>query len=182
MSIRKTLKLSAALLFAFAMSAYASEEKPYPEGEGGSVLSQSADAALEEADKYELIYVFAGVSDDGEQGSVSRKEATSVHCSNTSRKNTIDIKVLVRQWNGTDIFVGKVSAPPLRSFTFSTQNTTIYFDDVLLGGSPGTNAIFQGQGAVYAKNPAITCTAQVLDPLNYPPTFAVSLAMERRVP
>jgi hypothetical protein len=69
--------------------------------------------------------------------------------------------------------------PPNRTFTFSTQNTTIYFDDVLLGGSPGTNAIFQGYGVILANNPNVICTAQVLDPLNYPPEFVVQLELFR---
>ena len=67
--------------------------------------------------------------------------------------------------------------PPGRTFTYSTQNTTIYFDDVILGGNPGTDAIFQGHGRVYTANPNVICTAQALDPLNYPQFFAVKLPM-----
>ncbi len=83
------------------------------------------------------------------------------------------------QWNGTDVYTGTVNMPPNRTFTFSTQNTTIYFDDVLLGGSPGTDAIFQGSGLVLAASNKVICTAQVLDPLNYPPVFVGSLELYR---
>ncbi len=121
-------------------------------------------------------YRFSGVSDDGEQGSANRKEATSIHCTNTSTTDN-QVEVQVYQWNGTDVYTGTVNMPPNRTYTFSTQNTTIYFDDVLLGGTPGTLAIYQGTGVVLAESAEIVCTAQVLDPLNYPPIFATKLAM-----
>lgn len=121
-------------------------------------------------------YRFTGVSDDGQQGSAERKEATSIHCTNTSTENN-RVEVQIYQWNGTDVFTATINMPPNRNFTFSTQNTTIYFDDVLLGGAPGTPAIFQGSGVVLAESAAIICTAQVLDPRNYPPIFATRLAM-----
>ena len=124
----------------------------------------------------QLLYRFSGVSDDGLQGASTRKEATSVHCTNVAGTNTL-VEVQLYQWNGTDVFTGTVNMPPNRSFTFSTQNTTIYFDDVLLGGSPGTAAIFQGSGQVWASQRDVICTAQVLDPLGYPPIFATELTL-----
>lgn len=126
-----------------------------------------------------LLYQFSGVTDDGEQGSINRKEATSIHCTNMSTENT-QIEVRLYQWNGTDVFTGTVNMPPNRTFTFSTQNTTIYFDDVLLGGSPGTSAIFQGSGQILTNRPEVNCSAQILDPLNYPPVFATRLPLYDR--
>jgi hypothetical protein len=123
------------------------------------------------------VYRFNGITDDGEQGSANRKEATSIHCTNIDQTNNVQVEVMLYQWNGTDVYTGTVNMPPNRSFTFSTQNTTIYFDDVLLGGSPGTPAIFQGSGVVLADSNKVICTAQVLDPLNYPPTFLEKLPM-----
>lgn len=120
--------------------------------------------------------MFSGVTDDGEKGSADRKEATSIHCTNTGSTDNI-VEVIIYQWNGTDIYTGTVTMPPRRTFTFSTQNTTIYFDDVLLGGNPGTDAIFQGFGVVLSEKPTIACTAQVLDPLGYPPFYMDKLAM-----
>jgi hypothetical protein len=135
-------------------------------------LEETVDADLP------LLYTFAGVTDDGEQGSADRKEATSIHCTNLDTENA-QVEVQVYQWNGTDVFTGTVNMPPNRSFTFSTQNTAIYFDDVLLGGSPGTPAIFQGSGRVLSASPRVICTAQVLDPLGYPPMFVSALELFR---
>ncbi|MCB9134690.1 MAG: DUF11 domain-containing protein [Anaerolineales bacterium] len=126
-----------------------------------------------------LLYQFSGVTDDGEQGSASRREATSIHCTNTSAEVT-QVEVRLYQWNGTDVFTGTVNMPPNRTFTFSTQNTTIYFDDVILGGSPGTPAIFQGSGQVLANRPEVICSVQALDPLNYPPTFITRIPLYDR--
>lgn len=178
------------------------QEKPYAEGNGASstgfsvgqnpdknaepegTSGSSGTGSLEKVNAHlasglsdlAIILQFSGISDDGEQGSTSRKEATSIHCTNVYTGN-VTVEVQIYQWNGTDIYTGTVTMPPNRTFTFSTQNTTIYFDDVLLGGSPGTPAIFQGSGRVLADNPAVICSAQVLDPLNYPPVFAVGLEM-----
>jgi hypothetical protein len=123
-----------------------------------------------------VLYTFSGVTDDGEQGSASRREATSIHCTNLDAGD-VQVEVQIYQWNGTDVYTGTVTMPPNRSFTFSTQNTTIYFDDVILGGSPGTDAIFQGSGRVLSASPRVICTAQALDPLNYPPVFMDKLAL-----
>lgn len=121
-----------------------------------------------------LLYRFTGVSDDGEQGSANRREATSIHCTNVSASD-VSLEMQIFQWNGTDVFTGTVSMPPNRTFTFSTQNTTIYFDDLILGGGTGTDAIFQGSGQIWTDASGVICTAQVLDPLNYPPDFATTL-------
>jgi hypothetical protein len=123
------------------------------------------------------LYRFSGATDDGQQGSANRKEATSVLCTNIDDSNNVQVEVQIIQWNGTDIYTGTVDMPPNQSFTFSTQNTTIYFDDVLLGGSPGTDAIFQGSGRILSSNPNVICTVEVLDPLNYPPLFMDKLTL-----
>ncbi len=143
----------------------------FPEGDAWTALAPAADLSE--------VFRFSGIADDGQQGSATRKEATSIHCTNISAANN-QVEVRVYQWNGTDVFTGTVNMPPNRTFTFSTQNTTIYFDDVLLGGSPGTTAVFQGVGVVLAESPQIICSAQVLDPLSYPPIFAVSLEIYKR--
>jgi len=143
----------------------------FPDGNAWAVLSPAADLIE--------VYRFSGVSDDGEQGSANRKEATSIHCTNTSAADN-EVEVQVYQWNGTDVFTGTVTMPPNRTFTFSTQNTTIYFDDVILGGVPGTDPVFQGSGQILSESADIICSAQVLDPLNYPPIFATKLTMYHR--
>jgi len=141
--------------------------------------THTAVKAAPEAD-LSLLYRFTGVSDDGQQGSNTRKEATSIHCTNLGRGNTI-VETRVYQWNGTDVYTGTVTMPSGRTFTFSTQNTTIYFDDVLLGGSPGTDAVFQGSGQIWTSNDNVICTAQVLDPFNNPPTFVTNLPLYKMI-
>ncbi|MCA9954210.1 MAG: hypothetical protein H6657_00930 [Ardenticatenaceae bacterium] len=187
----------------FGVQAQDGAAKPYAEGEAGQtanavtnqatqtlkpgegIAGSSGSAHLDTANEelavagLSVLYRFTGVTDDGEQGSTNRKEATSIHCTNISATNT-QVEVQLFQWNGTDIFTGTVNMPTNRSFTFSTQNTTIYFDDVLLGGSPGTPAIFQGSGRVLSSNPNVICTAQVLDPLNYPPLFVSGIDLFRQ--
>jgi hypothetical protein len=74
-----------------------------------------------------------------------------------------------------------VTAAPNASYTFSTQNTTIYFDDVIMGDGGGTDAIFQGSGQIWADQAnAVICTAEVLDPLGYPPVFVTALELFQR--
>ena len=148
-------------------------ERPYAEGEA-SIYSQPEGSIV--LSDLLVRYRFSGVTDDGEQGSANRKEATSIHCTNTGSTNNA-VEVIVYQWNGTDIFTGTVNMPPMRTFTFSTQNTTIYFDDVLLGGSPGTDAIFQGSGVILSEHPSVVCTVEVLDPLGYPPVFVSAVEL-----
>ncbi|MCB8992025.1 MAG: hypothetical protein H6665_15495 [Ardenticatenaceae bacterium] len=141
----------------------------FPNGDAWMQLAPSADMTE--------VFRFSGVSDDGEQGSSNRKKATSIHCTNLSATdNQVEVRVI--QWNGTGVFTGTLTMPPNVSSTFSTQNTQIYYDDVFIGGS--TPAIFQGSGVVLAESPQIICSAQVLDPLGYPPVFAVSLEMYKR--
>jgi hypothetical protein len=123
-----------------------------------------------------LRYTFSGVTDDGEKGSSARKEATSILCTNLAASATT-IEVHVYNWNGSEVGMGSVTAQANSSYTFSTQNTTIYFDDVILGDGGGTPAIFQGSGQVWTDQANVVCTVEVLDPLGYPPVFMEKLTM-----
>jgi hypothetical protein len=117
-------------------------------------------------------YTFSGVTDDGAQGASDRKEATSIHCTNLSRAaNQVEVQIF--QWSGALVYTSTVGIASYGSMTFSTQNTTIYFDDVVLN----TDAIFQGSGRILSSSPRIICTVQVLDPLGYPPVFMDKLAL-----
>ena len=146
-------------------------------GASGSGQINKADTDLT-VEGLSTLYRFSGVSDDGEQGSTNRRKATSVHCTNIGSTDT-QVEVQVFQYNGTDVFTGTVTMPPNRTFTFSTQNTAIYFEDIVLGGVPGTDAIYQGSGRVLSSNPGVICTAQVLDPLNVPPVFVSNIELFR---
>lgn len=148
--------------------------RPWAEGEAGlAAPDESPQISLN------LVYIFSGVTDDGAKGAATRKEATSILCTNTAATTTL-IEVRLYQWDGSQVGIGSIGAIPNATYTFSTQNTTIYFDDVLLDPSGGTAAIFQGSGQVWADQAGVICTAEVLDPLNYPPTFVSALELFRR--
>jgi hypothetical protein len=190
------------VIMAMVVRAQGPETKPYVEGQGAQatgrlegVVSQemrpgeglagsSGTGRLSEAGSsgvaaasLNILYRFSGATDDGEQGSGSRREATSVLCTNIDDTHNVQVEVQIIQWNGTDVYTGSVNMPPNRSYTYSTQNTTIYFDDVILGGSPGTPAIYQGSGRILSSNPNVICTVEVLDPLNYPPVFVSAVEL-----
>jgi len=126
-----------------------------------------------------VIYRFSGVTDDGLQGAAGRKEATSIHCTNLDSSQDAELEVQVYQYNATAVYTASVDIPFNQTFTFSTQLTSIYFDDVIIGGSPGTPAIFQGSGRILSSHPNVICSAQVIDPDNNPPKFATSLELFR---
>jgi hypothetical protein len=178
--LRRSLRIGLSILVV-AGSAFAASPNLQPdEGKAGItrhvVLDRMPDAPVCSPNPLSLRFRASGASDDGEQGSANRKEATSVHCTNFSTGNA-EIEVQVIQWDGLGVFCGVVTAPAGRTFTFSTQNTTIYFDDVILNGSPGTPAIFQGSVLIWSDSPQVRCTAQVLDPINYPPIFVTGLEL-----
>jgi hypothetical protein len=170
------IRLTVPLLVALLLLGLALTVMAYTQG-ASSTGKEAERQALAPTQDLTILYRFSGVTDDGEQGSSSRREATSIHCTNFDPVNNAQVEVQVYQWNGTDVYTGTVNMPPNRTFTFSTQNTTIYFDDVILGGSPGTPAIFQGSGRVLSSHPNVICTAQILDPLNYPPVYASRLPL-----
>jgi len=177
------------------------EVKPYLEGQGAEatgrtegqspqslkpgegLTGQSGSARVDEVGEslvaagMSTLYRFSGATDDGEQGSGNRKEATSVLCTNIDSTQNAQVEVQIFQWNGTDVFTGTVNMPPNNSFTFSTQNTEIYFEDVIIGGNLGTPAIFQGSGRILSSHANVICTVEVLDPLNYPPIFMDKLTL-----
>jgi len=180
-SHRRSLGIGLSILLVAGTALAASPQLQPDEGKAGLtrhvVLEGMPEAPVCSSNPLALRFRASGASDDGEQGSANRKEATSIHCTNFSNSDA-EVEVQVIQWDGIDLYCGLVAMfPPGRTFTFSTQNTTIYFDDVILGGVPGTPAIFQGSVLVWSDSPQIRCTAQVLDPLNYPPVFATSLEL-----
>jgi hypothetical protein len=158
----------------------ASQEARSPEGLAGSSgagrLEEPGAQRLRAVEGLNVLYRFSGAVDDGEQGSDNRKWATSIHCSNIGASDA-QIEVQIVQWNGTDVYTGTMNLTPNRNGTFSTQNTTVYFEDVLLGGNPGTSKIEQGSGLILSSHPKVICSAQVIDPFNSPPEFATALEL-----
>jgi hypothetical protein len=177
-----------------------SGDKPYTEGQGaesagarpgqvspeGKIEGEAGKTGQAQVENLEfkgpsqdgltLLLQFSGVTDDGAKGAGTRKEATSILCTNFAPTNS-QIEIQIYQWSGAMVYTGTVTAAPNASYTFSTQNTTIYFDDVIFGTGGGTDAIFQGAGQVWTDSNRVICTAEALDPLGYPPEFATSLEM-----
>jgi len=158
----------------------ASPELQPGEGEKGVtkhvVIDRMPDAPVCSLNPLLLRFRASGATGDGAQGAGTRKEASSVLCTNFGTANS-EIEVQVINWNGTELYCGDVVSSPSSSYTFSTQNTTIYFDDVILGGSPGTLPIFQGSILIWSDSGQVRCTAQTLDPLGYPPVFVATLEL-----
>jgi len=154
------------------------DTRTVPEGEAGEADRSSAEEMNLNAQKVMAVQlVFKGVSNDGEQGSDTRNEATSIQCTNTS-SDKIKVEVDVYDDSGS-VYTGSISLSPNRTATFSTQNTAIYYEDVILGGSTGTGFISQGYGEVLSESEDVICSAQVLDPLNVPPDYITVLELNK---
>ncbi len=159
------------------------EQRGYAEGKGGRTgvvddPQKERPVAPEAPTALSVKLQFSGVTDDGKKSAADRKEATSILCTNAGT-SVAEINVELFQWNGALVYTATVTANPKASFTFSTQNTTIYFDDVIFGTGGGTDSIFQGFGRVLSDRAGIVCSAEVLDPLGYPPVFVSGLEMVR---
>ena len=119
----------------------------------------------------------SGVTDDGEKGSPLGKEATAITCTNLGAADAI-IEIRVYQWTGALLYTSIIASGPMKTVTFSTQPTSLYFDDVIINaGAGGTAVIEQGAAVIFSDSPAIICTAQMLDPVGYPPAYMDKLAM-----
>lgn len=176
-SLVGVLLLGLALTLVAYTPAKANQKREGLAGSSGTGRLGEAGSSVVAAASLNILYRFSGATDDGQQGSPSRREATSVLCTNIDDTHNVQVEVQIIQWNGTDVYTGSVNMPPNTSYTYSTQNTAIYFDDVILGGSPGTPAIYQGSGRILSSNPNVICTVEVLDPLNYPPVFMDKLTL-----
>jgi hypothetical protein len=102
----------------------------------------------------------SGITDDGAKGAGTAKEATSITCTNTG-STTTGLQVKLYQYNGTLLHTTTINAVAQNTYTISTQQTALYFDDVYLD----SDGIYQGSARILSDSPAIICTAQVLDPL-----------------
>lgn len=120
----------------------------------------------------DLVFQFSGVTDDGEQGSVNRKRATAVICTNISG-DFASIEVRFYNWNRADVYTATVDLSANQTGAWGTQNTEIYFEDVHLD----TRGINQGSGEILSTDQEIICNVQILDPLNNPPVFMETLTL-----
>jgi hypothetical protein len=164
------------------MAAISSQSAPsspanrlWAEGQGGIFPAENSP----EAGSLNMVFVIPGVSDDGQKSGPTRKVATSILCTNLAASNTT---IEVRLYNTFGIMagIGTANVGPNQSYTFSTQETSIYYDDIILGPGGGTDTINQGHGQVWADQATIICAAEVLDPFNPIPFYVGSLELFRR--
>jgi len=177
------LSLIALLPLGSAVAGFAQQERDYAEGTAGRtgvfpMPEKLGVSLLEPGVATIVIFRIPGITDDGAQGASTRKEATSIHCTNFGG-TAAALEVQVYQWNGSDVYAGSSTLLAGSTQTYSTQNTTIYFDDVIVGDGGGTPAIFQGSALVLSDSREVQCTAQALDPLTYPPIFMSRLEVYR---
>lgn len=114
-------------------------------------------------------YNFTGVTNEPAAG-----EATVIHCTNVGSAPEV-VAVQMFSYDGDNVWEGQTTIGVGVTITFSSQPTTIYFDDVNLAA----DSIFQGSGRVLAgSNKAkILCTGQVLDPVAATPAYMADLPL-----
>ncbi len=107
---------------------------------------------------YEILYMFSGVRNK------SGKVATSVHCSNYD-STSITVATHFFDTLGSTTYPITKTLASNQTWTFTTQATQIYGDNVTNAGATDIN---QGSGRVLATNSKIMCTAMLLDPTGVP--------------
>lgn len=114
---------------------------------------------------FKVVYLFTGARAGG-------GIATSVHCTNVDPSKSVSIRVeFYAKTGGWVGFCTRADVTPAETKTFSTSNT-IYTDDCSMG------SLSMNQGSVRVltdETIKVICTAQVLDAINFPPSFIVPL-------
>lgn len=123
-----------------------------------------------------VVYTFSGARTETAAG---KQVATVVHCSNYGTESATT-RVEIYDWSSaaSATFSGQISIGSNRTRTFSTANTQIYDEDVVMTQSVA-NTINQGSGRVMSTRRTLICTAQVLDPMHAQPYFMINLDLYR---
>ncbi|NTU64258.1 MAG: hypothetical protein HGB05_12875 [Chloroflexi bacterium] len=171
-----TLILSMLLLLALGlvMVAYAQGPDGGREPEAGGIDGEGlADPPPE---GFTVLYTFTGARDT--QGNVPNSGATAVLCTNAGAAN-VQVRVEISDWDNAPTISGTLSIPPSGTRTYTSQNTNLYDEDFTMIYPTPTDNINQGSGRVLANSSSanVICTAQVLDPVGNPPTYAVKLTL-----
>ena len=106
--------------------------------------------------------------------------ATSVHCTNYGTESAT-VRVEIYDWNNNPnatFSSGQRSIPRNRTATFSTGDTALYSEDVVMSQTT-SEEIDQGSGRVMSNERTLICTAQVLDPAHAQPWFMINLDLYR---
>jgi len=127
---------------------------------------------------YTVRYMFTGAADDDPLADPDTR-ATVVHCTNHG-SSSVNVWVEISDFDKNPTITGTVPLAPSWTATFSSQNTEVYAEDVIL--SPHTDDINQGSGRILVNSSStqIICTAQVVDPTNDPPEYMINLDLFRQ--
>jgi len=116
------------------------------------------------------LYRFSGVRDAETTG----RAATAIMCSNPTNKR-IRVRLQLFGYVGTQYANVAYLVEPKSTYTVVTRAIAFYPAQLDLN----TGAISQGMGLLFSNDPRLICSAQVIDPTNTTPVFAVGLHMER---
>jgi hypothetical protein len=111
----------------------------------------------------QLLYFYSGLVDSGAPANIG--SASAIHCSNFSGVS-VAVQWVVFSFQGTLVANAVLIIPHQGTRTVATHQTSAYAEDLVLN----TGFLAQGLAAVVASNPAIVCTAQVLDASALAPT------------
>jgi hypothetical protein len=121
--------------------------------------------------KYPL-YEFAGALNNT-VSAVNR--ATVVMCANTHPTDSVEIELVLYQYNATSSYNGTVTVDPLETVTFESSSVEFYAADVVMGAG----FVEQGLGQIRTSHRSVICTVQTVDPDNIPPTWSFDLPLYR---
>lgn len=164
-----SLGVTAGLIMGYVLSAQAqtglSDRQPEP---NNSNLPAGRGPADPPPAGYTVYYLFSGAVS-------TAQVATSVHCTNAST-TVLDVMVELADFDNLPVYTSTITMASNTTFTFSTANTGLYSDDVIIDTSG--DILNQGSGRVMANSPTakLLCTAQTLDIAN-PPTYVVNLEL-----
>jgi hypothetical protein len=140
------------------------------QGVGGEGLTDPPPAGMS------VLYTFTGARHETIAGS---RVATVVHCTNYGTQDA-SVRVEIYEYNdlADRTFSGEDVVDSNHTATFSTQDTLIYDEDVIMTQPIGNN-INQGSGRVMSDLRTVICTAQVVDPAHNLPYFMINLDLYR---
>jgi hypothetical protein len=119
-----------------------------------------------------LIYLVPGVVN---RVPAQQPTATSFHCTNFG-STVARIQLVIQDPNHVAKANKRFSLAGGHATTVSTQDTTVYVDDIDLNI---LSNVTQGVARIFSSTREVACSAQVLDAYNDPPIFAVALHMVR---
>ncbi len=110
-----------------------------------------------QAQELQNIYRVSGIADSG--GIAEAGVSTAIHCSNP-RDETEKVRIIIRDFNGSNAANRDVQIPPRRTITAVTHDTVIFEEDAIL--APG-NIINQGSAQIQASSRFVHCSAMIVD-------------------